>query len=206
MMNSDLSAHTSHGPYWLRSGVSSHFSHINHAEKVKTGPGSASVTILASCPCSQSGCQGWGSERDVWWLSDRQETLLSPGLSGCMQRRWREHRRIERPFYRHCIRLLLVSCRCTHNQIKATWQLPLILQVKLKFHRPKNSTHIMRQDARPVCQTVPHLSGVLAFFISPFSFFPLPLFFLFLLPSLSHWSCCFIYHLVPGIKFHRNYE
>ncbi len=88
-------------------------SHTSPEGKVKTGPGSASVTMLASSP-AVSGCQDGGSEGNVWWLSDWQETLLSSGLSGCLQRRWREHWRTERPFHWHCVPLLLVSSRYTH--------------------------------------------------------------------------------------------
>ncbi|KAA8592984.1 hypothetical protein FQN60_018439 [Etheostoma spectabile] len=40
-------------------------SHVSSEGKVKTGPGSASVTMLASCPCSQPGWQGGGSGPDV---------------------------------------------------------------------------------------------------------------------------------------------
>lgn len=103
------------------------------------------------------------------------------------------------------VQLLLVSCRCTqpnNDYCKVT------CRSKLKFNYPKTAC-ITRKDAGSVCQTVLHLSGLL----------PLPssLQCLFVPPtpsslsspswlSLSCWSCCFMQHLVPDTKFHRNYE
>lgn len=133
--------------------------HINPAERVKTGPGSAPVTALAFRPCSQRSCRGGGSESDVWWLSNWQETLLSPGLSGCLQRRWREQRRTERPFLWHSEQLWPVSRRCSHNRIKATSKLASSCRSKWDFS-PKAAC-ITGQDGDSMCQTVPHHPGFL---------------------------------------------
>lgn len=78
-LTSDPSAHTSHGPYWLSQPT---LRHINPEEKVKTGPGSASATMVASCPCSQRGCQSGGSECDDY-LTDRKPFCLRGYLAAC---------------------------------------------------------------------------------------------------------------------------
>jgi len=92
------------------------------------------------------------------WLSDRQETLLSPGLSGSQRRRWRGHRR-GREAISSALRTTVASflCRRTPNQrmtrgdihgrhcLEAHCRgLLLILQVKANVQLPKNS--IVRLD------------------------------------------------------------
>lgn len=216
-------------------------SHNNPKEKVKTGLGS--VSMLAPFLCSQCG----GNECDVWWLSDWQETLLSLGLSDCLQRKWRKAWRTERPLQWYCVQLLLVSCRFSCNQIKINpvlhsptsshkiiiscvtsnqqsnllirtlkypWESEMterghtsvyqkrclalsqstllsftsILQVRLKFHKPKTA-RIMRLDAGSECQTFPPFQISLAPFLpylpSSLSSLSRPL-----CSPLYCWSCC----------------
>lgn len=125
------------GPLFIQMESQLTLSHINPEVKVWAGPGSAFVTVLAFSPCSLCGSKSGGSECNVRWLSDGQESLLCLGLSSCLQRRWREHWGTERPFHLHCAQMLSVWSVDAHNQEVATPNWLLILQVKRKFYLPR---------------------------------------------------------------------
>ena len=119
-LTSDPSARASHGPLLTLTENQLTLCHVDPEEKVKTGPGSASVTMSAPA-VSQCGCQGAGSECDDY-LTDRKPFCLRGYLAACRG----DDVSAGGQKGHFTVQLLLVSWRCSRNQIQTypKWHSP----------------------------------------------------------------------------------